>query len=611
MLQNATITTVADCADYVDCDGRASGDTGGDLSPDTADKRKRAFREEELQAKFMVKSLHRQLMSNVIEHRGRKVLVAGKHQFKSLWFRDTAFALLAILEEYERATEESIASNAPSRGCRRDYDVFLEDIYDDCRDVVIDTIELYLEHVNESNVGPKCLDVTNPEFRTVKRCAAFTLTRDTVFWDRITRFRAHSDAAPPLLSLIASVTAFHQSHRLPEPQSNEPFDTALLQQVLDESCAGRFRLPPLVYRKSTYPAKAKLVPFYVDSRGSTHVDGNILVCMLAATFMRCERRRAEGPPPSQVKSLFARTKPLLYWYEGVAQMFLLKEPHLIIQDRYADWQDSQNRGHTVFFTNLLFWRCLVLIGKHTLAERQRQLIHYVFYDASSGLYASTPRVSYPHPEDPTFAQTQFPRGIFGEEKRRRKLAKNCRNTKSPSARPHFSLEDQLFAIKWDFVHPHYAEEIGAYYPYVEHERTLPDIPSRASFYHKLSKHPLWTSRAVPGFPTFPSYTTRPHWQVLSGGLRNYHDSLHWSWVTSLAGEVAFHVADFDSAMSIYNAVRKTNAKHKCIHEVYVLRDRTKELIPFTSKTYHSEFPWTWGVANALVLALRRLAVLSS
>lgn len=84
-----------------------------------------------------------QLIRNILPIRGnRSVLVAGQHQFKTIWYRDACFAWLNLIE------------------CKPDtYKPFLP--------VMRDMIELYLENVNSEGYGPKCIDVMNPEWRAV------------------------------------------------------------------------------------------------------------------------------------------------------------------------------------------------------------------------------------------------------------------------------------------------------------------------------------------------------------------------------------------------------------------------------------------------------------
>jgi hypothetical protein len=148
-------------------------------------------------------------------------------------------------------------------------------------------------------------------------------------------------------------------------------------------------------------------------------------------------------------------------------------------------------------------------------------------------------------------------------------------------RIHACLEDHLFALDWNF------EGDGG-----------------KSLFATLQAHPLWRKHCVPGFPTHPPYERPAHWQARLGGLDHYHDSLYWSWTTAFAGIIARRFGDVLTAGKIKDLMERAVHRDGAVAEVYVLSEEEGcDLRPFSSPTYQSERPWTWGVAYALRFAV--------
>lgn len=363
----------------------------------------------------------KQLVQNIIPVRNNRwALVAGQHQFKTIWYRDGCYALLNIMQ------------------CSPVTQHFF-------RPVMVDMIELYLEEVNEDGYGPKCADVMNPEWRTVRECI---------------------------------YTFFHLG------RTNGSFD--------DDG-------------ETPYEL------MYEDGRESIAIDSNLLIYLLAKTIAYPDDPRVDA---------------LLTWYDPY------KRPSdgLIVQEPYSDWQDSQDRSPVTFLTNLMYWRALVLSRKwHAAHTLQKTLVH-TFWNKEDGLFHAMGKTH-----------------------------------------PNVCLEDQLFALDWGF--------------------------STRLLFYRLQHHPLWVR---PGFPTWPDYTTQPHFQVKLAGLGHYHDSLYWSWLIAFSGIIALKFGDVKMGGWIWETMSSLNEKDGGVSEVYTMTD--KGLIKFKNARYEAETPWSWGVSYMIRFA---------
>lgn len=95
----------------------------------------------------------KQLKGNIVKHDDKTYLVAGKHQFNTIWFRDACFCFIALLE------------------CS-------PDIYSGFIPTMKNMVLAYLDYLNVEGYGPKCLDTQDTEFRVVKQCVKQVLEYD-------------------------------------------------------------------------------------------------------------------------------------------------------------------------------------------------------------------------------------------------------------------------------------------------------------------------------------------------------------------------------------------------------------------------------------------------
>ncbi|MBL4849522.1 MAG: hypothetical protein JKY65_28665 [Planctomycetes bacterium] len=149
-----------------------------------------------------------------------------------------------------------------------------------------------------------------------------------------------------------------------------------------------------------------------------------------------------------------------------------------------------------------------------------------------------------------------------------------------------SLEGNLLAVDLGYVTSERARELQA----------------------SLRASPFWTRHELPGFDTYPDYPRS--WRgpaVIFAGLGHYHDRILWSWLTALSARVAIRVGDLDGAQIALDALQTWVRRDGVVSEIY--QDRSPHL-PWTSLTYRSEAPFSWGAAMILA-ALETLGALES
>ena len=209
---------------------------------------------------------------------------------------------------------------------------------------------------------------------------------------------------------------------------------------------------------------------------------------------------------------------------------------LIFQDPYSDWQDSAKRKGEIFLTQLLYWKAATALGEllnENLIDTEafKFKVKNYFFSQQIGLFIIDPASKI--------------------ERR--------------------ALEDQLLAIHWNFV----------------------KNTEAMNLYQTLKKDLLWTISG-PGRASYPSYKKHEiNWYVKISGAREYHGSLHWSWLWGLTGTVALELNDLDTVDQLKEKIDEVLLRDKVVGEVYFPNDTFKL---FRSNLYRSERPFGWGSA---------------
>jgi glycogen debranching enzyme len=217
------------------------------------------------------------------------------------------------------------------------------------------------------------------------------------------------------------------------------------------------------------------------------------------------------------------------------------EDGLLVQARYSDWQDSVKREGKSFYLNLLYLTAARRLGADAGLDRGAldalaARLHDTFFDARSGLYRSL------------------------------------------AGRRQLSLDGNLLALDLGFVRPE--SEAGR------------------ALYAALRRSGLWTRGGVPGSNTIGDYPKAwLHLPARLAGLRHYHDRLHWSWLTALAGKTAATMGDHAEAARIFEHLERAAVRDGTVAEVYAAR--RGEMRPFRSLIYRSEAPFSWGAGLVL------------
>jgi hypothetical protein len=117
-------------------------------------------------------------------------------------------------------------------------------------------------------------------------------------------------------------------------------------------------------------------------------------------------------------------------------------------------------------------------------------------------------------------------------------------------------------------------------------------PTATLAWQALRMHPM----AMSGIPMAEHYPVEEiAWTTKLVGLRHYHDGLRWSW---LAGEYLKTASKRNDQVAAVHMLRNLAEGHlnlNAIHEVY----EPDAWIPFSSRLYNSEQPFSWGSAKII------------
>jgi hypothetical protein len=282
------------------------------------------------------------------------------------------------------------------------------------------------------------------------------------------------------------------------------------------------------------PITDPLKPEYRDEHGTEAIDSNLLVLLASLDYVKATNDRAWWKAHEEA------LRSVYRFYDSK------RRDGFIVQNAFADWQDSVRREGRAFYTNLLYSvvsdRLATEAGWSIPAserESARRALVAAFRDAESGLFRS--------------------------------LAEH----------PQISVDGNLLAIDLGF------------FPASSHEAR--------ELYRNLKRHPLWRGPAgIPGQVTLPAYPAS--WKSLAvrvAGLRNYHEDLHWSWLMGLAGKVAQTMQDREEAERITAALETAARRDGAIGEIF----RPEPGLPlWTSRFFQAEIPFSWGAAFSIDLA---------
>lgn len=247
--------------------------------------------------------------------------------------------------------------------------------------------------------------------------------------------------------------------------------------------------------------------------------------------------------------------------DAILRAYRFYEPHLdpadglVVQGEFADWQDSVNRSGKTFFVNLLYAVVTERLAGHArfgitqeAIQARRKAITAAFADSASGLYLS----------------------IAGDAK-------------------HVSLDGNLLAI-----------DLGYH---------APGSPEAERLYQGLRKHPLWTSRDLPGFNTVERYP--PEWIGSMAKLVNvadYHDDMYWSWLMALSAKTAGRMGDLAERDRILAGIERLARRDGSIVEVFEPQGDHRPvnrligvswLAKLGYRLYRAERPFSWGAGLVL------------
>lgn len=175
---------------------------------------------------------------------------------------------------------------------------------------------------------------------------------------------------------------------------------------------------------------------------------------------------------------------------------------------------------------------------------------------------------------------------------------------------HFLSSLELEALTKKIHETFYDKESGLYFsilgqPYISIDGILWALdkhlmPMSDLLYENLKKHPLWNKYKSPGFVTYPSYPTKwiaPH--VKFSGLSEYHGNLSWSWLMAFSSIVAFKYGDIQESLKISKKLEQIILRDKNVSEIYFSNE---EYLPFKTRLYQSEAPFSWGASFVVRLA---------
>lgn len=210
---------------------------------------------------------------------------------------------------------------------------------------------------------------------------------------------------------------------------------------------------------------------------------------------------------------------------------------LLHQGAFSDWKDSAKREGAIFLSNLLYAQLteeLSLFSQFQFTGNKapflRKAVQSAFFDSETGLY-----------------RAEVDRNIF-------------------------SVEDQLLILRWNWLKG----------------------DAKKTLWESLKNHPLWQSFDGPFLTSFPNYKKQELiWQVKLAGMKNYHDSMTWSWIVGLAFKVSLMQNDTTETKKILAYTDRMFAQHPWVAEIYHPRSAQ----PYRSWLYRSESPFLWGASS--------------
>lgn len=312
-------------------------------------------------------------------------------------------------------------------------------------------------------------------------------------------------------------------------------EDGLVPRVLDSKPSwqrvARYSLVP--FRPDSPDVKDDLKAEYKGEHGTVAIDSNALVLITAHEYV------SRTGDQAWFEEHKAALKSVLDFYQSYFASAL------VVQEKYADWQDSVKREGATFFTNFLVWKALNSFKDDKFFEIDenvvtnfRKNIEEKFFDSKMGLYRSLDHGDW------------------------------------------VSLEGILYALEDD----NFLSE-----------------SNRRSVYTSLTKHPLWMS--VPGVPTYPKYPRNQiSFTTKAVGLRSYHDGLVWPWLTAFSGKIAKRMGDESAARRIKHVLSQWAKRDGEINEVM---DPKKKMRPVRRMFYRSEAPFSWGAGFVLDMLVEK------
>jgi hypothetical protein len=329
------------------------------------------------------------------------------------------------------------------------------------------------------------------------------------------------------------------------------FDTRSIEGRVIETSVRQllgFKKKSLLFNKD-----APLRPVYQDSRGACAVDSNLM--MLLAIFSCNEKDKdslLSGDNLTKVKSMF-------FYYNS-----LKNDDEIIAQTAHSDWQDSQKRVGPIFLTNLLYYRVAELFIESNIPLLSPDALNLLYDNINTYFYDATLQL--------------FRTGVNSEQ---------------------FSIDGNLLAIRFGFVKGKNAVDL--YHSLKQHDLWL-GTPTSNSFsrtdcfccFNQIEPSEM---TGFPGFATWPDYPkSSAAFQVRLAGLQSYHDSLYWSWLMALSGEIAYRCGDMIEGDRIVKNLLILARRDNGFAEVYAHR---KAFPMFRTLLYTSEVPFSWGAAYVL------------
>ncbi len=221
-----------------------------------------------------------------------------------------------------------------------------------------------------------------------------------------------------------------------------------------------------------------------------------------------------------------------------------RDDGFLIQQKFSDWQDSVKREGKTFYLNHLYWWLLSELADFNL-----------------------------------FGVTKKFAVEFGQRLIEKFYSKENGIFKSIIDHPYYSLDGNLMVL----------------------ESGLLNMTTNKEFYSHLKKSKIWkdSDNKIPGFNTYPRYPNNwHHIPVKLVGLMGYHDHVYWSWLLGYATWAARFMNDTPEFQFLKRNLEKILERDKTVYEIY----HPKGLLPWSSKIYKSESPFSWG-ASYIIQAL--------